>query len=71
MRGELCNLFRFDKRKNMFMKTNMMRDKCVKKRCQDNDNQDEKSYSLKTHMKRNKNLIYDYDRDAEMENKDI
>jgi hypothetical protein len=44
--------------------------KYVEMLCLDNDNQDEKSYSLKTHMERNKSLIYDYDRNAEMKNKD-
>jgi len=38
-------------------------------RCQDNNNQDEKSYTLKTHMERNESLIYDYDMDTETENK--
>ena len=28
------------------------------------------TYSLKTHLERNKNLIYDYDMDAETKNKD-
>ena len=39
-------------------------------RCQDNDNQGEKSYSLRTHIEMNKNLIYYYDMDAETKNKD-
>jgi hypothetical protein len=37
---------------------------------QDNNNQDESSYSLRTHMERNENPIYEYDMDAEMESKD-
>ena len=37
---------------------------------QDNDNQDEMSYTLRTHMKRNGNPICDYDMDAKRENKD-
>jgi hypothetical protein len=36
-------------------------------RDQNNDNQDKRSYNLKKHMERNKNLIYDYDMDADTE----
>jgi len=35
-----------------------------------NYNQYERSYNLKTHMERIKNLIYDYDMNTEIENKD-
>ena len=37
--------------------------------CQDIDNQDARNYIQKTHMERNKNLIYDYYMDAEKENR--
>jgi hypothetical protein len=37
---------------------------------QDNDNQDEMSYTLRTHMERNKNLICEHDIDAKRGNKD-
>jgi len=36
---------------------------------QDNDNKDEMSYTLRTHMERNENLIYEYDIDAKRGNK--
>ena len=37
---------------------------------QDTDNQDETSYSLKTHKEKTENLIYEHDMDVKMENKD-
>ena len=37
---------------------------------QDNDNQDEMSYSLKTHKEKSRNLIYEHDMDAKRGNKD-
>ena len=37
---------------------------------QDIDNQDETSYSLKTHKEKTENLIYEHDIDVKMENKD-
>jgi len=58
------------KEKHVYENGHDGRYKCVEMLCQNNDNQDEKSYSLKTHMERNKSLIYDYDRDAEMKKKD-
>ena len=44
--------------------------KYVETKCQDNDNQDKISYSLKTHMERNKNIIYMHYMDGEKESKD-
>jgi len=37
---------------------------------QDNNNQDEKRYILKTHMERNENLTCEHDIDAKKKNKD-
>jgi hypothetical protein len=37
---------------------------------QDNDNQDDMSYILRTHMERTGNLIYEHDIDSKRENKD-
>jgi len=37
---------------------------------QDNDNQDERSYSLRTHMERNKNPTYEHDMETDMKSKD-
>jgi hypothetical protein len=37
---------------------------------QDSDNQDEMSYTLRTHMERNENPICEHDKDAKGENKD-
>jgi len=37
---------------------------------QDNDNQDEMSYILRTHMKKNENPICEHGMDAKRENKD-
>jgi hypothetical protein len=37
---------------------------------QDNDNQDDMSYILRTHMERTENLIYEHDIDSKRENKD-
>jgi hypothetical protein len=64
-------MFRIHKRKDIFMKMNMTGDKYNEMLNQDNDNQDEMSYTLRTHMKRNRNPICDYDMDAKRENKDI
>jgi hypothetical protein len=36
--------------------------KCVGMQCQNNSNLGEMNYNRKTHIERNKNLIYDYDR---------
>jgi hypothetical protein len=65
----LYNLFRFATRKKRVHENEHERYKCIEMWCQDNDNQDEKSYTLKTHMERNESLIYDYDMDAKTENK--
>jgi len=45
--------------------------KYVGMQCQNNGNLGEMRYTWKPHMKRNKNLIYDYDMGAETENRDI
>jgi hypothetical protein len=37
---------------------------------QDNDNQDEMNYTLRTHMERNGNPICEHDMDAKRRNKD-
>jgi hypothetical protein len=37
---------------------------------QDSDNQDERSYNLKTHMEMNKNPTYKHDMNTKKENKD-
>jgi rRNA maturation protein Rpf1 len=37
---------------------------------QDSDNQEERNYNLRTHMKMNKNPTYKHDMDAKMKNKD-
>jgi hypothetical protein len=37
---------------------------------QDSDNQDEKSYNLRTHMEMNENPIYKHDMNAKMKSKD-
>jgi hypothetical protein len=37
---------------------------------QDNNNQDEKNYILRTHVERNENPTYEHDMDVKMENKD-
>jgi hypothetical protein len=60
----------YQKEKDVHKNEHDERYKCAEMRYQDNDNKDEKSYTLKTHMERNENLIYDYDRDAEMEKND-
>jgi len=39
--------------------------------CQNNGNLGEMRYTRKTHMERNENLIYDYDRGTETESRDI
>jgi len=44
--------------------------KCVEMQCQDIDNQGGMSCNRKAHMERNKNLIYDCDRDSEKGNKE-
>jgi len=44
--------------------------KCIEMKSQDIDNQSERSCNKKTHMQRNKNLIYDCDRDATKKSKD-
>ena len=44
--------------------------KYVEMLSQDNDNQEEKSYILRTHVERNENLTYVHDMDAKKKNKD-
>ena len=69
--GDLCNLFRFIKRKNMFMKTDMMRDiHAMRFNVKKIDNQGESNCSKKTHKENTENPIYDYYRDAKKENID-
>jgi len=56
--GDLCNLFRFIKWKNMFMKTDMTGDIHAMR------------FNVKTHKEKTENPIYDYYRDAKKENID-
>ena len=45
--------------------------KCIEMQCQNTDNQGARSSNQETHMKRNKNPIYDCYSDIKGENKDI
>jgi len=51
------------------MKTNMTGDIYVVTLNQDNDNQDERNYILRTHMKRNGNSTYEHGIDAKKKKK--
>lgn len=45
--------------------------KCIEMQCQNNGNQGKMSYTKKTYMEKNKNLIYKYNKGVETESKDI
>lgn len=55
----------------MFMKLDMMRDVNTLRRhaCLDNGNQCKRSYNLKIHMEKNKNVTYKHYMDEETESK--
>jgi hypothetical protein len=67
----LYYLLRFHKKKTHLHETRHdRRYKHIEMLNQDSDNQDERSYNLKTHMEMNKNPTYKHDMDAKMKSKD-
>jgi len=58
------------KKRHLHENEHNRRHKYVEMLNQDSDNQDEMSYTLRTHMERNENPICEHDKDAKGENKD-
>jgi hypothetical protein len=65
--GRRSHLFKFFKKKNMFMKSDMTRDVNTLRRCLDNGNQCESSYNPRTQTEKNKNITYEHYMDEETE----